>query len=109
IIEVKIAIKITRTSEYGSNTRSTSQNTSKSSNHKLSFWSGKYGSNNSTQVNTSQVDASYSSKYSYSAEGASILRTKLTPIPPPPMLEQRIRDLAENEVARRQAALDKTT
>lgn len=31
---------------------------------------------------SASVNASYSSKYSYSAEGASLLRTKITPVPP---------------------------
>ena len=82
IIEVKIAIKITRTSEYG--------RTSKDS--------------NASTVSTSQVDASYSSKYSYSAEGSSLLRTKLAPVPPPPILEERIRSMMEAAEARRQPA-----
>ena len=49
-------------------------------------------------VSSTPVDATYSSKYSYSAEGSSLLRTKLTPIPPPAILEERIRQqLEENQ------------
>jgi len=48
-------------------------------------------------VTTTPVDATYSSKYSYSAEGASLLRTKLVPVPPPPVLEERIRRLLQDE------------
>lgn len=106
IIEVKIAIKITRTSEYTRTTKDTDTNRANSYNRKRSFWGTSYNSGSSSQVSTSQVDATYASKYSYSAEGASILRTKLSPVPPPPMLEQRIRDLTEHEAKRRQAALD---
>jgi len=44
-------------------------------------------------ISASSVSASYSSKYQYSAEGSSIMRTKLIPIPPPVVLEERIRQL----------------
>jgi len=49
----------------------------------------------STSVRATSVNASYSQKFSYSAEGASLLRTKLVPIPPPAILEERIRALME--------------
>jgi hypothetical protein len=57
-------------------------------------------------VQTTQVDATYSSKYSYSAEGASLLRTKLVPVPPPAILEERIRGFMtlEDEVRRARLA-----
>lgn len=56
IIEVKISIKITKSTEKSINAR--------------------YG------CSVAQVNASYSSKYSYSAEGSSLIRTKITPVPP---------------------------
>jgi len=105
IIEVKIAIKITRTREF---THSTSKNNKNTSNRNKS--SGLFGkvfggkNSNSSTVATSQVDATYSSKYSYSAEGSSLLRTKLSPVPPPPILEERIRAMMEEAAARRQPA-----
>ena len=37
------------------------------------------------------VNASYSQKYQYSAEGSSIMRTKLVTVPAPVLLEDRIR------------------
>ena len=46
-------------------------------------------------VTTTPVDATYSAKYNYSAEGSSLLRTKLAPVPPPTILEERIRRLIE--------------
>lgn len=107
IIEVKIAIKITRTREY---TRTRSKKVVDKSNahrRKRSFWGTKRNSSNRSQVATSQVDATYASKYSYTAEGASLLRTKLSPVPPPAMLEERIRGLMDNEEARRVANLEK--
>jgi len=107
IIEVKIAIKITRTREY---TRTTSnKKTDRTNGHrrKRSFWGTKRSSSSNSNVTTSQVDATYSSKYSYTAEGASLLRTKLSPVPPPAMLEERIRGLMDGEESRRAASLEK--
>lgn len=44
-------------------------------------------------VQTSSVSASYAAKYQYSAEGSSLMRTKLVPVPPPALFEERVRDL----------------
>lgn len=125
IIEVKIAIKMTRETE-STNTKSQSNQvkttedlvkTVKTSSHssfsyrnarwgKASFTAASGGQRtNYKQVKTGQrsqvavqnVDASYSSKYSYSAEGASLLRSKLVPVPPPAILEERIRQVMEAE------------
>jgi hypothetical protein len=93
IIEVKIAIKITRDTEMKTNWSSrqeTRKNVSCSEN----------------TVKTTQVDGSYASKYGYSAEGASLLRTKLVPVPPPAILEERIRGLLETEKRREEAAVN---
>lgn len=42
-------------------------------------------------VTASSVSASFASKYQYSSEGSSVMRTKLVPLPPPALLEDRIR------------------
>jgi hypothetical protein len=90
IIEVKIAIKITRSSEYAVTTRT---------NTEARRWGWQLFKGGNT-VQTTQVDASYSSKYGYTAEGSSLLRTKLIPIPPPAILEERIRGMLEAERTR---------
>ena len=101
IIEVKIAIKITRETETKRTTRDTRQNQ-----NSFKVGGGLFGaifgtpSGGASQVSTSQVDATYSSKYSYSAEGSSLLRTKLVPLPPPPILEERIRRQLDEDVER---------
>lgn len=109
IIEVKIAIKISRTIEVGRKQTNTAKNEAKSSRAKVGFGflSAKVSSGSNSSVTTSQVDATYSAKYSYSAEGSSLLRTKLTPLPPPPVLEERIRNLMELENEARERQLDK--
>ena len=107
IIEVKIAIKITRSYESTRTVKTGSQ-----TNTKTGSGGGLFGAlfggkkTDETTVSTSQVDATYSSKYSYSAEGSSLLRTKLVPLPPPPILEERIRRQLDEDVARRKRLLD---
>ena len=107
IIEVKIAIKITRSSEFTRTTKDTRKN---QSNFKVGggIFGAIFGtpSGGNSQVTTSQVDATYSSKYGYSAEGSSLLRTKLVPLPPPPILEERIRRTLDEDVERRRKKLD---
>lgn len=111
IIEVKIAIKITRESTYGSkssNSLRTEANSSSSSGGGIwGFFGGKSSKGSTNTVQTSQVDASYQAKYGYSAEGSSLLRTKLSPLPPPPILEERIRRMMDAEEKRRQDKLAK--
>lgn len=111
IIEVKIAIRMTRESSFSRTTSNTRRSSSASRTSEKSgggllglVFGGKraesYGSAN--RVQTTQVDATYASKYSYSAEGASLLRTKLVPVPPPGILTDRIRGFMEiEEEARR--------
>lgn len=42
-------------------------------------------------MSVSSVSASFASRYQYSAEGSSMMRTKLVPVPAPAILEERIR------------------
>jgi hypothetical protein len=87
IIEVKIAVKITQ-EIASSRTIKGEMKTAR-----LTFGNGGI----SYSVTTVPVDATYSSKYSFTSEGSSLLRTKLQPIPPPAILEERIRALIEPE------------
>lgn len=125
IIEVKIAIKTTTTTDesrvetdsQSSTTtqdlvQSVKQSTSRSFRYRNAQW-GKASftsasgsertrykqvkTGQTTNVSLQNVDATYSSKYNYSAEGASLLRTKLVPVPPPAVLEDRIRQVMDME------------
>ena len=99
IIEVKISIKYTQ--EGSASYERTFESKNKTASGSFGFRRG-FHANTRRSVSTSQVNASYSQKYSYSAEGSSLLRTKLVPIPPPAILEERIRlqmDLAREEAA----------
>lgn len=77
IIEVKIAISIS----YGSSYEQTYGSQSEVKNTRV---------RKKTVTTSTSVDATYSSKYNYSAEGSSLLRTRLVPVPPNPMLSQVI-------------------
>ena len=93
LIEVKIDIRISRERER-TREKSNTRERRKKRRGKL------FGEREKRVLSTSTVNASYSSKYSYSAEGSSLLRTKLVPVPPPAMLEERIQELIEeNEAA----------
>ena len=48
-------------------------------------------------VRASAVSASFSSKYQYAAEGSSVMRTKLVPLPAPALLEERIRQMIDSQ------------
>lgn len=107
IIEVKIAIKITREREFTRTRTNKDSSVDAASKRKRSFWGTSRANSYKRNVATSQVDASYSNKYSYSAEGSSILRTKIVPVPVPTALEDRIQSFMETEEARRATNLEK--
>ncbi|MEY4928086.1 MAG: hypothetical protein RI894_2522 [Bacteroidota bacterium] len=50
------------------------------------------------KITASSVNASFAQKYQYSAEGSSLMRTKLVTVPAPAVLEQRIRELMIEEM-----------
>lgn len=91
VIEVKIAIKMSEESSYS--------RTEKGYRRSTTFGAGRSGFFYNTTV--TPVDATYASKYNYSAEGSSLLRTKLAPVPPPPVLEERARMLMQQNEADR--------
>lgn len=81
LIEVKMSISMASQTE-----------TSRSSTQVNASVSGKVGFlSASAKMQVSTVSASFSSKYQYSAEGSSLMRTKLVTVPPPAILEERIR------------------
>lgn len=103
IIEVRIAVKMTGSTD---NTRRAIDSTNVTSNQTTSlgfasWWNDRELKTGNTAVATvSSVDASYASKYSYSVDSASFLRTKLVPVPPPSILQERIRALIQLEAQR---------
>jgi hypothetical protein len=86
IIEVKISISMSmEETERGS----------ESSVEAGASLRGLPGIGGGARMNASSVSASYANKYQYTAEGASLLRTKLVTVPPPRVLEERIRQMIE--------------
>lgn len=78
IIEVKMAITMTRESEYESKYKGTRRT--------VRYSKGRFS------ISSTPVDARYSSKYNYTAEGSSLLRTRLVPMPPNSYM-QRLLDM----------------
>jgi hypothetical protein len=82
IIEVKMAISAKSESSYERATKGdvvTKSTTSK-------WW----GLSNTTSITTTPVDARYASKYNYTAEGSSLLRTRLVPMPPNAFMQRML-------------------
>jgi hypothetical protein len=52
------------------------------------------------QAKSTPVDAAYSNRFQYPVEGSSVMRTKLVTVPPPGLLEGRVRELVEAEQRR---------
>lgn len=82
IIEVKMAISAKSESTYERETKGT-QTTQTTT----SRW---WGLSKSTTITTTPVDARYSSKYNYTAEGSSLLRTRLVPMPPNSFMQRML-------------------
>ena len=85
IIEIKVSISMSQEVQTGVST--TTVQTELEGGHAVFYAK--------TAAKASTVSASYASKYQYSAEGSSLLRTKLVPVPPPAILEERIRQMIE--------------
>ena len=81
MIELKMSISMSRETT----TSRSSSVVNASVKGKVGFFSA------SAKMRVSSVSASFASKYQYSAEGSSLMRTKLVPVPAPAILEERIR------------------
>jgi hypothetical protein len=81
MIELKLSISMSRETNYSRKSSVTTVGVK----GKVGFFSA------SATMRASHVSASYSAKYQYSAEGSSLMRTKLVPVPAPAVLEERIR------------------
>ena len=90
ILEIKVSVSMTR-EESSSTTRS-------ETNTQTQRWTeGGFlgiGGTQQTRANTTTVSSQFASRFQYSAEGASIVRTKLMPVPPPSALASLVQELA---------------
>ena len=87
IIEVKISVSMA--------SEATQSNSTTDVDMKGKVKMGWGGANANMHIST--VSASFSARNSFSAEGASLIRTKLVPLPPPAVLQDRIRALMEEQ------------
>lgn len=91
IIEIKMSISMSQ--EESKATSSFDMNSEAGFHAGVGFMSAHGGAS----LRVSTVSASFASKYQYSAEGSSLMRTKLVPVPPPAILEKRIRLMLEKD------------
>lgn len=113
IIEIKITVNMIQSKEE-SKTQTERSTTWKSKSTEYSSqghgWSWYRPRSSSykrkeTSCVAKSVDPAMASKYSYSVEGSSLVRTKMVPVPAPTILEERIRQLMETEELYRNARL----
>jgi len=57
------------------------------------------GGSNESRVShsVSSVDAGFAGKFQYSSEGSSVVRTRLVPLPPPPVFLERVERMQADE------------
>lgn len=82
VIEVKMAITMSRETSYERKTKGEVKTTST-----RSRW---WGLSKKSVVTTTPIDATYSNKYNYSQEGSSLLRTRLVPLPPNAIIQRQL-------------------
>lgn len=85
LIEIKVSISFTQSSEFER----------KSSTKTISAMAGGFLGMGMARARTTSVSARYANKFNYSAEGSSLMRTKILPTPAPAVLEERIRAIVE--------------
>ena len=95
-IEVKIALSMSTADE---SQKATFESTAKAD--AKAGWGGGLSLAANVTASVSAVGATYTSKYSYSAEGSSSVRTRIVPVPPPALLEQRLRRSLDKKFAKR--------
>ncbi|HZF51546.1 MAG TPA: hypothetical protein VE093_22980 [Polyangiaceae bacterium] len=102
ILEVKIAISLTQSIDNEVKNKGEVKEVSQSSKVSASHnrFGGSFQATSQYQARSTPIDATYSTKYNYAVEGSSLFRTKLVPVPPPAILEQRIRQQMELDMQR---------
>jgi hypothetical protein len=97
ILEVKIAISLTQAidNEVKNKGEIKEYSQSSQSSGNYNWFGGNYRSSSQVQAKATPIDATYATKYNYAVEASSLFRTKLVPVPPPAVLEARIRQQME--------------
>lgn len=87
MLELKIAVSITSASA------AVVASTHAEAERAALGWSGR----ERITASAAAVGAAYSCKYQYAAEGSSMVRTRLVPVPAPALLDKRIRAMLDEE------------
>jgi len=102
VIEVKIAL--TMSGDLNNVVKNQGTVTQESRSSSVGMYWGRQGAgfSASSQVKTkaTPIDATYTTRYNYAIEASSFFRTKLVPVPPPSILEQRIRQQMATDLER---------
>ena len=105
VIDMKLTLRLHRQGADSGGVEGTSTTTEQRAAGKAA---GRSAGKAKTVVTTRPVDARYASSYNFHAEMVSRVKTKLVPIPPPPLLEERIRALLDQERQDRQRLVEET-
>lgn len=95
VIELRLTFSLSKQVTTGT-PPTTSEDTSPEPDANTAKW-WKKGHN--TVINTTPVDARYASSYNFNLQFSSVVKTKLVPIPPPVVMEERIREMMEKQRA----------
>lgn len=98
VIEIKLAVSVSKIRQASGSTTDENDSSSRGRNIWASASQSDYG------VSATPIDATYSSSYNFKGEFVSTFKTKLVPIPPPALLEDRIRMILQRP-AEAEAAL----
>jgi hypothetical protein len=107
-IELKLAVRITQVERVGpaaaggSGSGAAKEARDVKETGSAGWWAG--SASEGFVLSSTPVDANYSSAYSFEAQMASTVKTKLVPVPPPPVFEDRIRQLLDARRADEDAA-----
>lgn len=102
VLEIKIALTLTKAVDSEVKNKGEVREVSQSSRVAASYGrnGGSFAASSQVQTKATPIDATYSTRYNYAVEAASLFRTKLVPVPPPALLEQRIRQQMELDQTR---------
>jgi hypothetical protein len=95
VVEIKVSVSMTREETMSVERQESTTQTQR-------WTEGGFlgiGGTQHTRTNTTTVSSQFASRFQYSAEGASVVRTKLVPVPPPAALASLVRELAAEQRA----------
>jgi hypothetical protein len=92
-LELKISVSMTSETSSEKTTSESTSTTKSKAEVSIGFFS--VSASTTTTTKTSSVDARYASRFQYSTQASSLLRTRIVPVPPPKQLMDAARELAK--------------